>query len=287
MPALMIGMPLFNNAQTLDRALSSLRAQSFRDFTLLMSDDCSTDATAAIAEHYARLDDRFRLVKQSRNLNYGNFRYVLSQAKTEFFMFAAGDDWWDPRYVEACIDSLLLDDRRVCAVSRVRFFDGDKPCGDSLATSGIVGSVESRVLSFLRAPNDNSRMYGVFRTAAAQAAFPNTDHHAYDWTFSARSLLYGSHYEVPQTLMFREWTPWQRYSSHYVRRDARSFINRALPLLAMTICLMREKRVRSIPGVKRRLLALNIDSHLNYVKHFHPIYCKIAMPVLWRVFVRL
>src|SRR5690348_14873952 len=85
-----IGMPLYNNAGTIRRALDSLLAQSFTDFHLLISDDRSTDETPAICAEYARCDPRVEIVHQPRNLNYGNFRYVLNAATTPLFMFAAG-----------------------------------------------------------------------------------------------------------------------------------------------------------------------------------------------------
>ena len=47
-PRLTIGMPLYNNASTIARALESLLAQSFMDFTIIASDDGSTDDTVQI-----------------------------------------------------------------------------------------------------------------------------------------------------------------------------------------------------------------------------------------------
>ena len=47
-----IGMPLFNNAATVRRALESLLSQSYRHFTIVASDDKSSDGTAGIVEAY-------------------------------------------------------------------------------------------------------------------------------------------------------------------------------------------------------------------------------------------
>src|SRR5690242_20323725 len=70
---LTIGMPLYNNGHTIERALDSLVRQSLRSFCLMISDDGSTDRTIQICTEYARRDSRITLVRQPRNLNYGNF----------------------------------------------------------------------------------------------------------------------------------------------------------------------------------------------------------------------
>ena len=48
-PALTIGLAVYNNARTLRRAIESLLAQTYRDFVLIVSDDCSRDDSASIA----------------------------------------------------------------------------------------------------------------------------------------------------------------------------------------------------------------------------------------------
>src|SRR5690348_14159560 len=88
---LSVGMPLYNNARTVGRALESLLAQTERDLEIIVSDDGSTDDTRAIVDEYARRDSRIRVFYQQKNLNYGNFRFVLARARSPFFMFAAGD----------------------------------------------------------------------------------------------------------------------------------------------------------------------------------------------------
>src|SRR3954454_14757059 len=107
-------MPLYNNATTVRAAIESLLEQSFSDFRLLISDDGSTDATLSICEEYAARDARVDVVRQPTNLNYGNFRYVLSSAATPLFMFAPGDDRWHRDYVRRMIEALDADPRAVC-----------------------------------------------------------------------------------------------------------------------------------------------------------------------------
>ena len=76
MPAVSILVPAFNAEATLSTALESLRRQTFTDWECVICDDGSADATAAIAETYARADRRYRVLSRSHSglvpaLNWG------------------------------------------------------------------------------------------------------------------------------------------------------------------------------------------------------------------------
>jgi len=99
-----IGMPVYNGASYIRRALDSLLAQSFGDFELIISDNASTDDTQTICEKYERADSRVRYIQQERNLGpIRNFDFVLNQSEGEYFMWAAHDDLWEPRFLEVLI----------------------------------------------------------------------------------------------------------------------------------------------------------------------------------------
>jgi glycosyltransferase involved in cell wall biosynthesis len=264
-----IGMPLHNGERTVARAIESLQRQTRGDFHLIVSDDASSDATPRLVEALAQRDARISLTRQPTNLNYGNFRFVLDRARSPYFMFAAGDDWWEPDFIESCLAALEQHPEAVCAVSHVLMHPdvGDTYLSDG--TFALTESVQQNMTRYLWDPGDNSRVYGVFRTEAAQRAFPPADHFAYDWTFCVASLAFGTHVEVPRVLMHREVTPPQKYVE-YVRRDARNAVERAIPLLAMTRHIIADRRLPHTPRVMRALFALNLKHHAEYVKRFHP-----------------
>jgi glycosyltransferase involved in cell wall biosynthesis len=266
---LSVGMPLYNNARTVGRALESLLAQTERDLEIIVSDDGSTDDTRAIVDEYARRDSRIRVFYQQKNLNYGNFRFVLARARSPFFMFAAGDDWWEPHFARACLDALESAPSAVAAVCRVMMHPDDRPAFVSEFTRTLQGDAAARIFEYLSGPGDNSRMYGVFKTDVARRSFPRSDHHAYDWTFSAASLLRGEHVEVPLVGMHREVTPGARYI-HYVRRDNRWPLDRLFPLAPMTRSLLLEHRIPRTRPVLRALWALNMSHHYWYIREYHP-----------------
>ena len=60
-PKVTIGMPVYNGARHLARALDSLLAQTFTDFELVIADNASTDRTGDICKDYAARDARIRV----------------------------------------------------------------------------------------------------------------------------------------------------------------------------------------------------------------------------------
>lgn len=101
-----IGMPVYNGARYMRRALDSLLAQTYKNFELIVSDDASSDETPAIIEEYIKKDSRVRGVRHKEQSGAGaNFRSVVFAARGEYFMWAADDDWWEPKFVETLVQA--------------------------------------------------------------------------------------------------------------------------------------------------------------------------------------
>lgn len=105
--AVSIGMPVYNGAKYIREALDSLLGQSFTDFELIISDNASTDGTASICQEYAARDPRIRYVRQPENRGIlANFQYVLDEARSEYFMWAAADDAWDKNWISEVLATI-------------------------------------------------------------------------------------------------------------------------------------------------------------------------------------
>jgi glycosyltransferase involved in cell wall biosynthesis len=268
-PRLTIGMPAYNSARTIRRAIDSLVAQTFTDFRLVVSDDGSSDDTARICDEYAVRDSRITVIRQPKNLNYGNFRFLLQNARTPLFMFAPSDDWWHPDYARRMIEALDADPRAVCAVSRVAFMRGDVFVKEAGGTGALTADPATNIARFISAPDDNSRMCGVLRTEVARRAFPERDFFAYDWATSIGTLREGTHVEVPETLLWRDYTEPTRYIE-YVHRDAHRALDRVFPMLPLTRDVVGRLGVPMKPGLVKALVSRNVAFHSLYMRRYHP-----------------
>lgn len=122
MPLVSIGMPVYNGAQYIRRALDSLLAQDYDNYEIIISDNASTDQTLEILEEYALMYPQIRTYTQSENVGIqGNFRIVLRLARGEYFMWAADDDYWEPEFLKTLVNELESDPTAgvvQCAVRR-------------------------------------------------------------------------------------------------------------------------------------------------------------------------
>lgn len=115
-PAVSIGVPVYNGARFLGRALDSLLSQQRVSLEILVSDNASTDTTREIADAYAARDARVRVSRSASNLGVeANFARVLAAASGTYFMWAACDDWWAPDFLSRLVAA--LDNRPEAAVA--------------------------------------------------------------------------------------------------------------------------------------------------------------------------
>lgn len=86
-------MGIYNCAPTLQEALDSLYAQTYKNFKIVMCDDGSKDNTLKIAEENARMHENVIVIKNERNmgLNY-TLNHCLEYADTEYCARMDGDD---------------------------------------------------------------------------------------------------------------------------------------------------------------------------------------------------
>jgi hypothetical protein len=192
-PAISIGMPVYNGAAHLPRALDSLLAQTLGDFDLTIADNASTDATRDICEAYSRNDPRIRYVRQPTNLGaVANFKYLLQQARGEYFMWAAVDDIRSPSFLQLNHRFLEQNSDYVASTCPTRFDEGEfgpVQMGDGLLD---FDRFEDRVVSFLSIWHANAGFYSLFRRESLQAAAaPVSRFLGFDWVIMLRLATLG------------------------------------------------------------------------------------------------
>ncbi|NOZ24607.1 MAG: glycosyltransferase family 2 protein [Nitrospirae bacterium] len=91
-PKFSVLMASYNNGPYIAAAIESVINQTFKEWELVVVDDCSTDSSVEVIESY--LDDgRIRLLRNSRNTGYiGTLRRLISEARAEILGILDSDD---------------------------------------------------------------------------------------------------------------------------------------------------------------------------------------------------
>lgn len=125
-PPLSVGLTVYNGENYLAQALDSVLAQTFADFELIISDNCSTDRTAEICQAYAARDSRIRYSRIGMNVGAGpNFNRVVKLARAPLFKWMAHDDALEPDFLAACMDIMTQDPDCVLVHSAIKLIDDD------------------------------------------------------------------------------------------------------------------------------------------------------------------
>lgn len=105
-PVVSVVTPVHNTEAYLAECIESVLAQTFTDFEYIIVENASTDRSGEIADHYARLDDRIRVIRTERLLpQVENYNFALSQIspRSRYTKICQADDWLFPRCLEEMV----------------------------------------------------------------------------------------------------------------------------------------------------------------------------------------
>lgn len=87
-------MGIYNCQETLSQSIDSILNQTYKDWELIMCDDCSSDNTYNIAKRYAeRYPDKIKLIRNDKNITLApTLNKCLKLANGEYIARQDGDD---------------------------------------------------------------------------------------------------------------------------------------------------------------------------------------------------
>lgn len=206
-PTLSIGMPVYNGGQYLRRALDSVLAQTFTDFECILSDNASTDDTAAICLEYAARDPRLRYIRQPSNIGgIPNFEFTLREATGEFFFWAAHDDWRVADFASTALAALQREPSASGAMGRMYATTGDAVAEPGAAPPYHLSApgASHRIRSYIRHKTPDIIVYGVFRRSVLLKAMPFVKCTCPEKLIIMRTLIEGAIIDVPAMAYFAQ-----------------------------------------------------------------------------------
>jgi glycosyltransferase involved in cell wall biosynthesis len=210
-----ICLPVYNGANYLAQAIESALAQTFEDFELLISDDCSTDETPAIVERYAKQDSRIHhWINASQQKLFGNYNVCIDKSSGTYVKLFAHDDLFAPSLIERMVD-VLEEQPDVSLVTSARCWidaAGVKIDADSQMAAKImqpfekdtrIGGAEAisqtlkDVLNWLGEPSSQ-----MFRKQYADGGYDTSFRQVGDLEYSYRLLQKGDYYFISDSLCY-------------------------------------------------------------------------------------
>lgn len=121
-----IVMPSWNTARFIAKSIESILNQTYKNWELIIVDDCSSDNTDDIIAKYT--DPRIRYIKNETNSGAALTRNrALREAKGEWIAFLDSDDLWEPQKLERQLAYMLENDYVFSYHEYVKIDEEDKP----------------------------------------------------------------------------------------------------------------------------------------------------------------
>ncbi len=224
-PAVSVGMPVYNGETYLEVAIGSVLAQSFDDLELIICDNASTDRTAEICQDYATRDPRIRYFRNPQNLGAApNYNLAFSHARGRYFKWLAHDDRMTPSYLAKAVR--VLDERTdaVLCNSVVQYIDQDgAPIG--LYNTGLAladsQSAAARFAWMVLRSHSCVDFFGLIRRETLQDSLLHGSFHGADRALLAQLAIRGRLIQLPAPLVEMREHPY-RYTRSNVRSGDRA-----------------------------------------------------------------
>lgn len=92
-------MPSYNTAKYISDSIKSIQAQTYKNWELIIVDDCSTDNSVEVIEAFN--ESRIRLLQNKKNMGAALSRnWALRVAKGKWIAFLDSDDIWVPEKLD-------------------------------------------------------------------------------------------------------------------------------------------------------------------------------------------
>ncbi|GAF64969.1 putative glycosyltransferase [Bacillus sp. TS-2] len=100
-PLVSIVTPVFNSEKFIGEMIKSVQQQTYKQWELIMVDDCSTDRSEEIINKIIQEDERIKLISLKENKGAAIARNTaIQEARGKYLAFLDSDDLWLPQKLE-------------------------------------------------------------------------------------------------------------------------------------------------------------------------------------------
>lgn len=135
MPKVSVIIPNYNHARFLRQRIDSVLNQTFRDFEVIILDDCSTDNSRNIIESYRENKKITHIIYNERNSGspFKQWQKGIEMAEGEYVWIAESDDWCEADFLSEVVSLLKSDEHIGIAFCNSHWVDENGKEGKSLS----------------------------------------------------------------------------------------------------------------------------------------------------------
>lgn len=102
-----IVLPVYNGEQYVDKAIESIQGQTYKNWELILVNDCSTDHTLDILEKYENCDERIHVINNSYNLKLpASLNVGFENAHGNYLTWTSDDNLYKPSAIQTMYEVL-------------------------------------------------------------------------------------------------------------------------------------------------------------------------------------
>lgn len=107
-PLVSIITPSYNSEQHIKLTISSVLAQTYQNWEMLIIDDCSNDSSVSIIEEYTLDEPRIKLLRNTKNMGVAQSRNKgITASSGDYIALLDSDDIWFPIKLEKQLQFML------------------------------------------------------------------------------------------------------------------------------------------------------------------------------------
>ena len=167
--AICIGVPTYNGESTIAKTLQSLENQKFDNFSVIISDDNSTDKTLEIVKYFCDKNDNFSFTVNKNNLGmFANCNKLILNSKSKYFGWVPQDDLREKDFLKECFIGMENNEKSVLSFAHtgVRYKkNGELMHVNTIKSLSSTNDYYKRYVNLTKNFHD-SIVYGLIRSEA-------------------------------------------------------------------------------------------------------------------------
>lgn len=135
-------VPIYNTEIYINKCINSIINQTFKNWELILINDCSTDNSLSIANKYKNNNNIF-IIDLNVNSGVANARNIgLSYARGSYVAFLDSDDYWLPTKLEKQLQFMTLHNAKISFTSYYKIDTNDNIISEIIKIPKFVNYID-------------------------------------------------------------------------------------------------------------------------------------------------